>query len=167
MLSAVLGPGHGKVNAATCRQIWEMLSISDSTPHTLEGSRLHKDPSDQVSRSLRSAVLTLVRYHRVRTSRKAVSSARKLTLELRYIQVLSRCVDFFIHNGQFDKAVGLCTRSRRYLQAIELCVTHKVGNRRATGKGVGASCTLVFLNTLLCMRKPTHENTAENHMRLK
>lgn len=42
-------------------------------------------------------------------------------------QVLSRCVDFFIANGQFDKAVGLCITNQKYLRGIELCVAHKVG----------------------------------------
>lgn len=41
-------------------------------------------------------------------------------------QVLSRCVDFFIDNSQFDKAVGLCITNRHFSRAIELCVTHKV-----------------------------------------
>ncbi|CAN0099903.1 unnamed protein product, partial [Scytosiphon promiscuus] len=41
-------------------------------------------------------------------------------------QVLSRCVDFFVANGQFDKAVGLCITSGKHSRAIELCVTHKV-----------------------------------------
>ncbi|CAN0550224.1 unnamed protein product, partial [Ectocarpus sp. 12 AP-2014] len=40
--------------------------------------------------------------------------------------VLSRCVEFFVANGQFDKAVGLCITNRKHLQAIELCVAHKV-----------------------------------------
>ncbi|CAN0369339.1 unnamed protein product, partial [Scytosiphon promiscuus] len=41
-------------------------------------------------------------------------------------QVLSRCVDFFVANGQFDKAVGLCITSGKHSRAIELCVAHKV-----------------------------------------
>lgn len=56
-------------------------------------------------------------------------------------QVLSRCVDFFIANGQFDKAVGLCITNRKHLRAIELCVAHKVGRgegeTRETGRERG------------------------------
>ncbi|CAM9220844.1 unnamed protein product, partial [Hapterophycus canaliculatus] len=41
-------------------------------------------------------------------------------------QVLSRCVEFFVANEQFDKAVGLCIANGKHSRAIELCVVHKV-----------------------------------------
>lgn len=53
------------------------------------------------------------------------------------VQVLSRCVDFFIANGQFDKAVGLCITNQKYLRAIELCVAHKVGAWRGNKQEEG------------------------------
>ncbi|CAM9286859.1 unnamed protein product [Discosporangium mesarthrocarpum] len=41
-------------------------------------------------------------------------------------QVLSKCADFFIEHNQFEKAVGLCIKGKRYLHAINLCIDHKV-----------------------------------------
>jgi len=41
-------------------------------------------------------------------------------------QVLARCAEFFLEHQHFEKAVALYRKGRRYLQAVELCVQHKL-----------------------------------------
>jgi intraflagellar transport protein 140 len=41
-------------------------------------------------------------------------------------ELLRRCADFFISKGQFDKAVSLLITGRRYAEAADMCVAHKI-----------------------------------------
>ncbi|CAM9699790.1 unnamed protein product, partial [Choristocarpus tenellus] len=63
-------------------------------------------------------------------------------------QVLGRCADFFIEHDQFEKAVALSIRGKQYVQAIRLCMDHKVTisedmaeelSPPKDGEGVGSS----------------------------
>ncbi|XP_043233356.1 intraflagellar transport protein 140 homolog [Amphibalanus amphitrite] len=40
--------------------------------------------------------------------------------------LLSKCAAFFIDNGQFDKAVDMFAISKKYVEALDLCVQHNI-----------------------------------------
>lgn len=42
-------------------------------------------------------------------------------------QTLARCAEFLVHHKQFDKAVELFVMAKRFPQAIDMCLQHKVG----------------------------------------
>ena len=39
---------------------------------------------------------------------------------------MQRCADFFLENGQYDKAVKILTIARRYDEVLDLCMGHNV-----------------------------------------
>jgi intraflagellar transport protein 140 len=41
-------------------------------------------------------------------------------------EILSRCAEFFIEHGQFEKAVHLLVTGKEYERALDLCMAHKV-----------------------------------------
>ena len=50
---------------------------------------------------------------------------------------LERCSDFFIHNGQYDKAVELLyKKGKKYDYAIDLCMEHKVKINEEMAEGL-------------------------------
>jgi len=41
-------------------------------------------------------------------------------------ELLKRCADFFMTHGQYDKAVGMLITAKRFAEAIDLCIAHRV-----------------------------------------
>ncbi|XP_037074398.1 intraflagellar transport protein 140 homolog isoform X2 [Pollicipes pollicipes] len=97
--------------------------------------------------------------------------------------LLQKCAAFFIENGQFDKAVDMFAISKKYVEALDLCVEHnipitdEVAERLTIPKGEGtddersrvllkvAECAYAQNNYVLATKKYTEAGDKVNAMK--
>ncbi|CAH1793664.1 unnamed protein product [Owenia fusiformis] len=107
------------------------LALVSSPVHMIEAARYYENKHDGMDKAV-------MLYHKGGNFAKALDLAfqsRQLGA-LQHIaedltdttdpELLQRCADFFMENGQFDKAVDLLAVGKKYIEALKLCHQHQV-----------------------------------------